>query len=42
MPTVMRVLRERFRGASRVDKILLLTRVLTLGAEALARETFRP
>jgi hypothetical protein len=38
VPSVMRVLRKRFHGASRVDKILLLTKGLKLGAEALARE----
>ncbi|MFI5387419.1 MAG: hypothetical protein ACHQ50_15020 [Fimbriimonadales bacterium] len=38
LPSVMRVLREHFVGSSRVDKILLLARMLRLGAEALAHE----
>ena len=38
LPSVMLVLREHFSGASRVDKILTLVRMLKLGAVALERE----
>ena len=38
LPSVMRVLQSRFKGASRVEKLTVLTRMLQLGAEALKRE----
>jgi hypothetical protein len=38
MPSVMEVLRSHFRGASRIQKLIVLTRILKLGAEALKRE----
>ena len=38
LPSVMEVVAQSFRGASRVEKVLTLTRMLKLGAEALARD----
>jgi hypothetical protein len=38
LPAVMDVLRSRFKGATRVQKLAVLTRILQLGAEALKRE----
>lgn len=37
LPSVVAVLAEHFRGASRIQKVLTLTKVLRLGAEALKR-----
>ena len=37
LPSVMNSLKKRFKGKSRVEKILLLARVLKFGAEALER-----
>ena len=41
LPSVMEVLQSRFRGASRVQKLVVLTRILQLGAEALKRDGIR-
>jgi hypothetical protein len=38
LPSVMQVLQSRFKGASRVEKLTVLTRMLQLGAEALKQE----
>jgi hypothetical protein len=38
LPSVMRVLQSRFKEASRVEKLMVLTRMLQLGAEALKQE----
>ena len=37
LPSVMEVLRSRFQGASRVQKVAVLARMLQLGALALSR-----
>lgn len=38
LPSVMRALQKHFRGASRVEKVVVLTRMLKRGAEALELE----
>lgn len=38
LPSVMQVLQSRFKQASRVEKLVMLTRMLQLGAEALKQE----
>lgn len=38
LPSVMNSLKMRFKGRSRVEKILLLARVIKLGTQALDRE----
>ena len=38
LPSVMRALQKHFKGASRVDKVVVLARMLKRGAEALEPE----
>lgn len=42
LPSVVQVLSKHFRGASRVEKVITLTRMLKLGAVALAKEHNQP
>jgi hypothetical protein len=42
LPCVMNALKKRFMGRARVDKILLLARVLKLGTEALEHDNELP
>lgn len=42
LPSVMNSLKKRFKGKTRVGKILLLARVLKLGTEALDCENGQP